>query len=105
MSNDTPPETPFDYGVERALQTGPRTWVSFIVDHDENQVGVIEWHDCADKLVGCGVYFDNDAGRELFPDRARWTVESHDPLTLSPSILCKRCGHHGYIRNGQWVPA
>jgi len=34
-----------------------------------------------------------------------WTVEKLDPLTLSPSLLCRRCGHHGFIRDGRWVPA
>lgn len=33
-----------------------------------------------------------------------WKVEQWEPLTLSPSLLC-RCGDHGYIRNGVWVPA
>jgi hypothetical protein len=33
-----------------------------------------------------------------------WTVESWDPLTLSPSLLC-HCGDHGHIREGRWVPA
>lgn len=31
-----------------------------------------------------------------------WTVESENPLTLSPSILCRSCGDHGHIRNGRW---
>ena len=34
-----------------------------------------------------------------------WTVESYDPLTLSPSLLCRACGDHGYIRGGRWVRA
>lgn len=105
MSNDSPPSTPFDFGIDRAIQTGPRTWYSITVNGHDDEVGIIEWHDCLDKLVGCGVYFDNDAGRTTFPDRPRWTVESRDPLTLSPSILCKRCGHHGYIREDKWVQA
>lgn len=33
-----------------------------------------------------------------------WTVESWEPLTLSPSLRC-HCGDHGYIRGGKWVPA
>lgn len=39
--------------------------------------------------------------------RAQWKVESLDPLTLSPSVLCKHDGEdfHGYIRDGLWVPA
>ena len=34
-----------------------------------------------------------------------WQVDSWDPLTLSPSILCLTCGDHGYIRGGRWVRA
>ena len=34
-----------------------------------------------------------------------WTVECHNPLTLSPSLRCRACGHHGFIREGKWVPA
>lgn len=38
-------------------------------------------------------------------ERPKWTVESWDPLTLSPSILCVLCGDHGFIRNGKWETA
>ena len=34
-----------------------------------------------------------------------WDVESLQPLTISPSLLCRICGNHGFIRNGVWVPA
>lgn len=37
-------------------------------------------------------------------DRPKWTVESWEPLTLSPSLLCQ-CGDHGFIRGGRWVRA
>lgn len=37
--------------------------------------------------------------------RARWRVVSRDPLTLEPSLLCRTCGHHGFIRGGRWIPA
>lgn len=33
-----------------------------------------------------------------------WTMESKEPLTLSPSFLC-HCKHHGWIRAGVWVSA
>jgi hypothetical protein len=36
---------------------------------------------------------------------ARWQVESWEPLTLSPSILCRETGDHGFIREGKWVQA
>lgn len=34
----------------------------------------------------------------------RWRLESLDPLTLSPSLLCRICGTHGFIRSGRWEP-
>lgn len=74
-------------------------------------IGILEWHPCTkaqnatdDGLSAGGVYFE---GANL-PDHAgrpRWRVESQDPLTLSPSILCRTCGNHGFIREGRWVPA
>lgn len=67
----------------------------FIEEH-QNQQG--EW-------CGGGGLFDLPGLREAFPDRTFWTVESWEPLTLSPSLLCRRCGNHGFIRDGQWVPA
>jgi hypothetical protein len=54
-----------------------------------------------------GVTFDGPvqrahAGRPEAINRALWQVESWDPLTLSPSVLCD-CGDHGYVRNGRWI--
>ncbi len=34
-----------------------------------------------------------------------WDVLSENPLTLSPSLLCRACQHHGFVREGKWVPA
>lgn len=34
-----------------------------------------------------------------------WTLVSIDPLTLTPSLACRACGHHGHITAGRWVPA
>jgi hypothetical protein len=34
-----------------------------------------------------------------------WEVGQDSPLTLSPSILCRACGDHGFIRDGKWVRA
>lgn len=38
-------------------------------------------------------------------NRPLWQVESWEPFTVSPSLLCKICGDHGFIRDGKWVPA
>lgn len=65
------------------------------------------------------VVFDIAPMDQLYPDRARWQVQSFEPLTISPSLLCKapvygpdgkpipgrECGDHGFIRSGRWVRA
>lgn len=50
------------------------------------------------------VTFAGDVQREVAPNAATWDVQSWNPLTLSPSVLCS-CGDHGFIREGRWVRA
>jgi len=56
-----------------------------------------------------GIYLDTPEARAKLGTgtRAFWQVESRDPLTLSPSILCldDACQDHGFIREGRWVRA
>lgn len=60
-------------------------------------------------LCHSALTLDSPSARQLEPGKPMWTVESWDPLTLSPSILCSPdkggCGIHGYIRDGRWVAA
>jgi hypothetical protein len=79
-------------------------WVQW---REHNPAGVIEEHDRPDGAGRCvsSVLFDLPGIREAFPGRHVWQVPSLNPLTLTPSLLCTACGHHGYIRNGRWVPA
>lgn len=58
--------------------------------------GVAYWHDCPKGHHGG---YANLNG----PDP--WTLISEDPLTISPSLLCPACGHHGFVRDSKWVPA
>lgn len=52
------------------------------------------------------IHFDIPEVRAVFTEDAhRWAVESWEPLTVSPSLLCMRCGDHGFIRRGKWEPA
>ena len=59
------------------------------------------------------INFDLPELNKAFPNDNRWKVESWEPLTLSPSLLCRaplensqgECGDHGFVRNGQWVKA
>lgn len=72
---------------------------------DEPKAGAIIDHPRADTGEACSgtILFDTLAMARVFADRPRWSVESWDPLTISPSVLCS-CGDHGFIRNGRWEP-
>lgn len=54
---------------------------------------------------GCysGINFRSPGMERAFPEHATWVVESWDPLTLSPSLLCRTCGWHVFIRDGKAV--
>jgi hypothetical protein len=56
-------------------------------------------------LCHAAINFDVPVIRELWPAKALWQVEQMDPFTASPSLLCLRCGDHGFIRQGRWVRA
>jgi hypothetical protein len=57
-----------------------------------------------DELCEGYITFDSPTSQQVEPNRPKWIVESWDPLTISPSILCE-CGDHGFIRKGKWVVA
>jgi len=68
-----------------------------------DDAGLIETH-----LDGTGEWCGGQVpfrGHGTLPDGPEWDVISSDPLTLSPSVLCRTCGHHGWIRDGKWVPS
>jgi hypothetical protein len=88
---------------EDAVKIGEGVWYTKIVDKNENWIGIVEWHlNSIDNLCEGFVAFDVET--DYIPAHAaKWTVESFDPLTISPSVLCTVCNHHGYIRDGRWV--
>lgn len=71
------------------------------------KAGVAVFHTNPTTGAGCvgAIMFDLPGVRETFPDKDAWQVESWDPLTVSPSLLCGACGNHGWIRSGAWVSA
>jgi hypothetical protein len=42
---------------------------------------------------------------EGHPTHQSWEAQSFEPLTMTPSILCRVCGDHGFITNDKWVKA
>jgi len=82
--------------------------IAMIVDTRDRFVGLYHRHAGADDGEPCmgSIYFDVEWVRSsaAFSNYAKWTVESWEPLTVSPSLLCS-CGHHGFIRGGKWITA
>lgn len=78
-------------------------------DHlpDVDKFGAVYTHKRPDNGEDClgAITFEGAVQAEVSPDGPRWTVYNLDPLTLSPSLLCKKCGSHGFIRDGKWVNA
>lgn len=68
------------------------------------RIGLHAWHWDEAKGQWCGGWlgFTNVGGH--LP-RSKHELVSEDPLTVMPSLLCSTCQHHGWIRDGQWVPA
>ena len=76
--------------------------INFVENAQGVRCGLIESHTRPNGDECCGYV----AFRHVPQDsKSSWVVEKEEPLTLSPSVLCKTCGHHGYISEGRWVPA
>lgn len=74
---------------------------------DMEKMGAIVTHTTTKTESGLcagSIMFKSVAASKAFPKHPTWAVESWEPLTLSPSLLCS-CGDHGFIRDGKWVRA
>lgn len=89
-----------DYAAAEQLQLGPDE----SADVPLARSGLIESHPRADG-GRCSGHVTFDVPVNAAETRPKWRVLSEDPLTLEPSLLCRACGHHGFIRDGRWVPA
>ncbi len=71
---------------------------SLCVDRRGREVGLLEYHR---KPEGgwCSGFVAFTGHGDGSPE---WTVVLQDPLTLTPSILCRSCGAHGWIEGGRW---
>jgi hypothetical protein len=68
------------------------------------RIGLHTWHwdDANQHWCGGWIGFINIEGHL---DRSKHELVSEEPLTVSPSLLCPRCQHHGWVRNSRGVPA
>lgn len=94
-------------GASEVIDLGHGVWIATIhcnceSEHDHTHPCGLTWsHRRPDGLLCEG------GGFIPLNTTHGWKVESWEPLTLSPSLLCmrKECGTHGFIREGKWVPA
>ncbi len=91
----------FAFAPDRDLNPNPQ----YVDLPDNDRIGGIIQHAKPDGSACEGsIWFDCPQVRRCFSRHPRWSVESWEPLTCSPSFLC-HCGDHGYIRGGKWVSA
>lgn len=88
------------------LDLGDDVTLRPIVHHDGSGalVAFIMHHPCKDKC-GSFVSVKQDDPGPSWTCSFSGVVESIEQLrtvTLSPSLLCTACGHHGFVRNGKW---
>lgn len=94
---------PIDLGDDHVLTLG--RYPESVIPAGEDWHGADVEHLTPDGRPCMGhIPLDVPAMWELWPDVPRWTVESWDPITLSPSLLCS-CGDHGFVRESRWVRA
>jgi hypothetical protein len=68
---------------------------------DGELAGVAYWHDCPKGAHAGWIAVEG----EHCPAGMGWQLATAEPITLLPSVLCRACGHHGFIRDGRWVTA
>lgn len=76
--------------------------VTFWLDEDEEHFWYSHFCDSPEGHWARSERFSEATLLPLGPEG--WMVTSHDPLTITPSILCRHCGCHGFITAGEWIP-
>lgn len=87
-----------------AVDIGGGHMIDF-AEYKGETAGINDWHRKPDGSWCRGwVSFNGSEWGKNFPGNG-WDVAQREPLTLTPSLLCRACGDHGFITNGKWVPA
>ena len=87
-----------------AIDIGYGVSIQITAYADGTEAGIIETHPHRQTGKPCsGAVLWNR--RDTILKSPTWRLISREPLTLEPSILCRECGNHGFIREGRWVPA
>lgn len=96
---------------EGVVDLGHDVLILFQVGEDEKtKIGFIETHPTPEG-AGCHGQVVFDVPEAASVRSPKWQLLSLDPLHIEPSVLCGiagkaiSCGHHGFVRDGRWVPA
>lgn len=79
----------------------PPSLPSFSLGYEGFEGHVLWEHDCVNSA---GNAFRSET---ILPYRSSdgWVLVTEEPMTVTPSVLCKTCNTHGFITNGKWTPA
>lgn len=98
--------------MDRANEHDLGDGFSFIFMEDADGVfGLIEHHphpvDEQHPFGYCGgwVGWRQSGAQEIKHQLIAGGPDDVEHLTIAPSILCRQCGNHGFIREGRWVRA
>lgn len=79
--------------------------IKFVAYKNDPRAGARVRHNRSDGTPCEGfISFEGSPWAAEFEKPVVWQIQSWDPLTMSPSLLCS-CGDHGFIQNGKWVRA
>lgn len=93
--------------VDQWESIGDGEEIAMMLDSQSRFVGLYHKHRTPEGEECMGsIYFELEWVRNnpALSNVAKWMVETWEPLTVSPSLLCS-CGHHGFIRGGKWITA
>lgn len=102
MNFDDPTTEPSYIALDDTHGYIPCAWTDPETGEHWDLAAITEYHRKPDGTWCYG--FVQIDGRYM-PHADSWDLIQEEPLTLSPSLLCRACGSHGFIREGRWVPA
>ena len=92
--------------MSNVIDVGHGHTLTRLADADGSLYGFVDEHTSLKTGEPCsGSVCVNPGPDDVKYNRDVWTMESEEPLSLTPSLLCTTCGEHGFVRDGKWVPA
>lgn len=95
------------YHDDFPLDFGNNSRGTFVINKAGDKIGLVEAHRRTDGSVCAGHLYWVDPQPNWSDTHPLWSFAQSGPgehdITLTPSILCTPCQHHGFITAGKWV--